>query len=225
MPPLDPSELTGEERLLHGQGRTLADLAVRRQAVAHTQRVADLVACAVAGMQSGLDVRSVCERLAHEPDPVLGVSVGWDGLLDVLTPLLVGAWGRRRLSPDEFADAVIADAATARLSSGTGPLAESDAATIRRASELGAAVVRYAAVLAGRVGFSPADAAALGCTDDDPRLLVLADELATQCAPTEAADQMATAAVQAWPDDGEEDVVDLVVAGVLLICWAQSNAD
>jgi hypothetical protein len=222
VPRLDPGELTGEEHLLLGQGRSLADLAERRQAAAHTLRVADLVACAVAAMQSGLDVRSVCERLAEEPDPVLGVSVGWDGLLDLLTPMLVGVWGRHRLSPDGFADAVIADAATARLAGGSGPLVECDAEVIRRASELAAALVRYAAVLTARAGFTPADVVALGCSDDDPRSLLLAQEFAAQCAPTGTAQEVATALV-ALADDRDEDLVDLLVAGVLLACWAQPS--
>jgi hypothetical protein len=223
--PLDPEELADDERLLLGQGRSLAELALRRQAAAHTQRVADLVACAVAGMQSGLDVRSECERLAAEPDPVLGEPVGCDGLLDVLSPLLIGMWGGLRLSPDAFADAVITDAATARLAGGSGPLVDCDAGTVLRASELAAALVRFAAALADRFGFSPAEAAALGLSDDDPRVLLLAAEFAAQCAPAGPASAAVSTPLQAWADDRDEDLVEVLVAGVLLACWASSGRE
>src|SRR5215213_381474 len=97
MGPLQLGELTGDERELFARGRSLGELAVRRQVAAHTRRVADLIACAVAGMQSGMNVHPICERLAFESDPVLGAPVGCDGLLDLLTPLLVSVWGTSQL--------------------------------------------------------------------------------------------------------------------------------
>jgi hypothetical protein len=218
MPPLHLGELTGEERELFVQGRTLAELGVRRKVAAHTQRVADLVACAVAGMQSGMNVRPICERLAVEPDPVLGASVGCEGLLDVLTPLLVGVWGRRRLAPDAFADAVIADTAAVRFGRGAGPLAETDAAVVKRAAELCAALVRYAAAGVDVFGFSPAESAALGCSEHDPRALLLAEEFTAQCCPS---GEDATSSIEGWADARGEDLVDAVAAGVLLACWAE----
>src|SRR3954454_13655312 len=218
MPPLHLGELTGDERSLFAQGRSLAELGVRRQVAAHTQRVADLVACAVAGMQSGMNVRPICERLAVEPDPVLGAPVGCDGLLDVLMPLLVGVWGRRRLGPDAFSDAVSADAAAASCAGGRGPLADADAVVVRRAAELCAGLVRYSAAGVGLFGFSPAELSALGCPPDDPRALLLAQEFTAQCCPAGAD---AASSIEGWADARGEDLVDAVAAGVLLPCWAE----
>jgi hypothetical protein len=218
MPPLHISQLTGDERELFAQGRSLAELGVRREVAAHTRRVADLVACAVAGMQSGMDVRAVCERLAVEPDPVLGTPVGCDGLLDLLTPLLVGVWGRRRLTPNAFADAVIADTVAVRLAGGSGPLADADAAVVMRTAELCAALVRYAAKGVGLFGFSPAELSALGCSEHDPRALLLAEEFTAQCCPAGAD---VPSSIEQWADARAEDLVDAVAAGVLLICWAE----
>src|SRR3954447_14310149 len=186
MRPLHLGELTGDERKLFAQGRSLAELAVRRRVAAHTRRVADLVACALAGMQSGMNVHPICVRLAVEPDPVLGAPVGCDGLLDVLIPLLVGVWGRRRLTPGAFADAVIADVAAVRFAGGGGPLADADAVVVKRAAELCAALVRYAAAGVGLFGFSPGEVSALRCSEDDVGALVLGEEFAAQCCPTGA---------------------------------------
>ena len=218
VPPLHLGELTGEERELFAQGRSLAELGVRRQVAAHRQGVADLVARAVAGMQAGMNVRPICQRLAVDPDPVLGVPVGCDGLLDVLTPLLVGVWGRRRLGPDAFADAVIADTAAVRFAGGAGPLADADAAVVKRAAELCAALVRYAAAGVDLFGFSPAELAALGCSEHDPRALLLAEEFTAQCRP---AGGDATPSIEGWADARGEHLVDAVAAGVLLACWAE----
>jgi hypothetical protein len=218
MRPLHLGELTGDERELFARGRSLAELAVRRQVAAHTRRVADLVACAVAGMQSGMDVHAICERLVVEPDPVLGAPVGCDGLLDVLTPLLVGVWGRRRLGPDAFADAVITDAAAVRLAGGGGPLVDADAVVVKRAAELCAGLVRYAAAGVGLFGFSPAELSALGCSEHDPRALLLAHEFTAQCCPAGAD---AASSIEEWADARGEDLVDALAAGVLLACWAE----
>jgi hypothetical protein len=218
VPPLGLGELTGEERELFAQGRTLAELAVRRRVADHGRGVADLVARAVAGMRSGTDVHPICERLAVEPDPVLGVPVGFDGLLDVLTPLLVGVWGRRRLAPDAFADAVIADTAAVRFAGGAGPLADADAGVVKRAAELSAALVRCAAAGVDGFGFSPAELAALGCAEHDPRALLLAEEFTAQCRP---AGGEATPSIEGWADARGEHLVDAVTAGVLLACWAE----
>jgi hypothetical protein len=218
MGPLHLGELTADERELFAQGRSLVELAVRRQVAAHRRRVADLVACAVAGMQSGMNVHPICERLAVEPDPVLGAPVGCDGLLDVLMPLLVGVWGRRRLGPDAFADAVFADVAAVRFGGGGGPLADADAVVVKRAAELCAALVRCAAAGVGRFGFSPAELSALGCPPHDPRVLLLVQEFTAQCGPAGAD---AASSIEEWADARGEDLVDEVAAGILLACWAE----
>jgi len=218
MRPLHLGELTGDERELFAQGRSLSELAVRRQVAAHTQRVADLVTCAVAGMQAGMNVYPICERLTIEPDPALGAPVGCDGLLDVLSPLLVGVWGRRRLAPHAFADAVIADAAAVRFAGGGGPLADADAVVVKRAAGICAELVRYTAAGVGLFGFSPAELSALRCSQHDPRALLLAEEFAAQCCPTGGD---APSSIEGWADARGENIVDAVAAGVLLACWAE----